>query len=273
MKRFSAWIRISTVIALSLLLISCSSETAEQKQNRDPFEPYNRAAFHFNDAFDHLILKPVAQGYLDVAPKPVTRGVSNFYSNLNMVPTVGNDVLQGNFYQATSDFWRFFINTTAGLLGTFDVASKMGLNPNSEDLGLTFARWGWTKSNYFIIPAMGPSTVRDAIGLYGNYYMTVYPYINNIPLRNTLFGIGIINERANLLELQGVINQAALDPYVFRRNAYFQRRAYLIKRNTELRDPYLEQSEEQVKHEDTTKVHPQSKPLNPKQTNANHRTT
>lgn len=225
----------------SLLLFSICSD-AEHVSNKDPFSGFNRAMYTFNDGLDHLILKPLSEFYLDVTPKPIANGVNNFYNNLDNIPTVVNDLLQTNFYQAAGDTWRLLINTTVGVFGFIDVASYMGLPANSEDMGLTFAQWGWKKSTYLVLPFFGPSTVRDAVGKPINYYFTIYPYIQNIRLRNVLYGLGVVNTRAQLLQLQGVIQQAALDQYVFERNAYLQRRAYLIKRNTELGDPYLEET-------------------------------
>lgn len=218
---------------------------------KDPLKPYNKAMFHFNDALDHLLLKPIAQAYLNITPKPITNRVSNFYDNLSTLPTIGNDLLQADFRQATSDTWRFLINTTVGLLGLFDVASSIGLPEHSEDMGLTFAEWGWTQSTYVVLPLFGPSTVRDALGKPIDQLMSVYPYIRNVPLRNSLYAMSIVNLRANLLELQGVINQASLDPYVFQRNAYLQRRAYLIKQNI----PGAKECADNTNPEDKTKIH------------------
>lgn len=206
----------------------------------DPYEPFNRAMFRFNDAIDRAVLKPIATLYNTVLPKPVTKGLSNVFSNIDNIPTIINDVLQFNFYQATSDTWRFAINSTVGILGFFDVARVIGLEPNSEDLGLTFARWGYEHSNFLVLPFLGPLTVRDAIAWPFNYqYMTIYPYINPINARYAIYGTGIVVRRADLLRYQDVFTQVTLDKYVFLRNAYMQRRAYLIERNKQLGDPYL----------------------------------
>ncbi len=110
---------------------------------KDPYEKFNRVMYHFNDLLDVVILKPIATLYVKIVPKPVVKGITNIYANIDTVPTVINDVLQGNLYQATSDTWRFAINSTAGLLGFFDLAVDMGLEPNKEDFGLTLARWGY----------------------------------------------------------------------------------------------------------------------------------
>jgi phospholipid-binding lipoprotein MlaA len=209
----------------------------------DPYEPFNRVMYKFNDILDRAILKPIATVYSKIIPKPITKGISNMYTNIDTLPTVANDLLQFNFYQATSDAWRLVINTTIGILGFFDVATEIGLDPNKEDFGLTLAQWGYKKSNYLILPFFGPSTPRDAIGLPVDYYIfSIYPHIHPPLTRYEIYGLGVVSRRADLLSFQSVLQQAAVDKYVFMRDAYMQRRAYLIKRNTELGNPYLEKN-------------------------------
>jgi phospholipid-binding lipoprotein MlaA len=175
-------------------------------------------------------------------PKPLSKGLSNVFYNIDMIPTIINDVLQFNFYQATSDTWRFAINSTLGIAGFFDVATDMGLEPNKEDFGLTLAQWGWTHSNYLVLPILGPGTVRDQFAWPINTYMTIYPYIQNDNLRYGLYAGNIIVKRAELLRYENVLQEAALDRYTFVRDAYFQRRAYLIERNKQLGNPYIEKN-------------------------------
>ncbi len=237
---------LGRIILLSVTLCLVDISVAGQKNNKDPYEGYNRIAFRFNDTLDTYVLKPVAQGYNTIMPYPLREGVSNFYRNIDTVPVILNDILQGNFYQATSDSWRLLINTTVGVLGIFDVASHIGLDPNTEeDLGLTFAQWGWKNSNYFVLPFFGPSTVRDTLAKPIEYqFMTIYPWVTSMEDVWLLYGGGVINQRAQLLKLEAVMKQAAIDKYVFQRNAYLQHRAYLIQRNHELDDPYLLDDEE-----------------------------
>lgn len=206
----------------------------------DPYEKFNRHIFSFNDALDTYFLVPVSKFYNKVMPKPLNRGIYNAFSNLNNFPTISNDLLQGNFYQATSDSWRFFINSTAGAGGLFDVASNMGLDPNTEDFGLTLARWGYTDSSYLVIPFLGPSTVRDAAGLPVDYFLfSPYNYIQDSRTRYTLYALNIVSKRAQLLQYQNLYNQIALDRYAFIRNAYLQQRSSAIDRNQHLSDPYF----------------------------------
>jgi phospholipid-binding lipoprotein MlaA len=211
----------------------------------DPFEPVNRVVYHFNDTIDKGILKPVAIIYNKIMPKPFAKCVTNFFANLDTIPTVANDLLMFNFYQATSDAWRLGINSTFGMVGLFDFATDMGLEPNTEDFGLTLAHWGWTNSNFIMLPFFGPSTFRDGVALPINYYfLTVYPYINPPVYRYRLYAFGVVAKRADLLNYENVMQEAALDDYAFLRDAYLQRRNYLIERNKELGDPYLNSSSE-----------------------------
>lgn len=230
---------------LALLAITISASAVEARNQytnpQDPYEGFNRKMFAFNEEIDKIIFKPVATLYIKIIPKPLSKCLSNFFNNIDTVPTLINDVLQGNFYQATSDAWRLGINTTVGLIGFFDVASQIGLEPNKEDFGLTLAHWGYKNSNYLVLPFLGPGTVRDQLGWAINYqYMTIYPYIYPIHSRYQLYFGGIVVRRAEYLHYQNVFEQAALDPYTFIRDAYLQRRNYLIERNKELGNPYID---------------------------------
>jgi len=237
-------LKITTLIVVLLASISSFAEdelASAPPQNLDPYEKFNRPMFYFNDWLDRLVLKPISAGYNKIFPTSLRKGISNFYNNIDMIPTVLNDLLQGNFYQATSDTWRFGINSTIGLLGFFDVATEIGLEPNREDLGLTLAQWGWKSSSYLVLPFIGPGTVRDQLSWPVNYqYLSLYPYIHADNLRYGLYFSGLIVRRAELLHFEGLMDEAALDKYIFVRDAYLQRRAYQIERNKELGNPYLE---------------------------------
>lgn len=214
-------------------------KVAEQQEPVDSFEKYNRFVFRFNDVLDRAVLVPIALAYQAVLPAPLRTGIANFFNNINTVPVLINDGLQGHFYQATADAWRLVINTTIGVVGIFDVAKEIGLEPNlDEDLGLTFAQWGWTESSYFVLPFLGSSTLRDALGKpIEARFMTIYPYITPVRDRYLLLGLGLINTRAQLLKFDKLLQESAIDKYVFLRDAYLQRRAYLIKRNHQLNSP------------------------------------
>lgn len=204
-------------------------------KNRDPLERINRVVFGFNDLLDTFILRPVATVYNAIMPKPLNCGVHNFFTNLSELPTIANDALQLNFYQMSNDMWRFGINTTVGIGGIFDIAQRIDLQPYSNDFGLTLAKWGWCDSTYIVLPFWGPNTFRDAIGLPVDYYaFSVYPRIRNIRTRYALYGLSVIDWRAQQLKLQCLLDEAAFDKYVFIRNAYLQRRDFQIEENCHL---------------------------------------
>ncbi|CAN5337068.1 VacJ family lipoprotein [soil metagenome] len=204
----------------TILLSGCASTHNPE----DPYENFNRSAFKLNDTLDKAFLKPAAQFYKGLVPTVISDRVSNVFNNVASIPTIGNDLLQFDFYHMGRDLTRFVINTTIGLGGLFDPAKCMGLPYHSNDFGLTLAKWGVKDSPYFVIPFLGPSTVRDAIGLVPYYYMTVYPYIKPLSVRYSLLGLYTINYRAELLQVEDLANEIAVDPYVFQRNAYLQNR-------------------------------------------------
>src|SRR5437899_4061566 len=143
--------RLKLCVAMIALSITGSAFAIDSEQplldtKKDPYEPFNRVMYDFNDFLDHAVLKPVSQFYNKLIPKPISKGIKNIYNNIDTIPTVFNDVLQGNFYQSGSDAWRLVLNSTVGIVGFFDVATDMGLEPNKEDFGLTLAQWGYKNS-------------------------------------------------------------------------------------------------------------------------------
>lgn len=238
--------RINKLRIISFLFAwVCCNALADNtpSSNKDPYETFNRPMFVFNDWLDRFLFKPIAIVYTKIMPKPLSKGISNAYSNIDTVPTILNDILQGNFYQAVNDSWRLGINTTLGLAGFFDVATAIGLEPNNkQDFGLTLAQWGWVNSNYLVLPILGPGTVRDQIAVYPNYYLSIYPCIEPDAVEYGLLAGSLIVKRADILRYQNLFEQAALDKYTFVRDAYLQRRAYLIERNKQLGNPYLEKN-------------------------------
>ena len=196
---------------------------------RDPLEPMNRVVYKFNDGFDRAIAKPVAQGYRAVVPEIARTGVTNFFSNLDDVWVVVNQLLQGKPKTAIDDFGRVMLNSTVGLFGLVDIASDRGLPKHNEDFGQTLGRWGVTSGPYLVIPFFGPSDFRDALG-WGlvDVHGDLVGRIHDVPTRNTLYGVRLINTRANLLDASRLLDDAALDPYSFLREAYLQRRQSLV---------------------------------------------
>ncbi len=218
------FIKIST-LASSLILSACITKGPNPD---DPYESINREFYKFNMAFDATFLKPPARVYVAVVPAPVRAGVNNVYNNINMLPTVANDLLQADWNIAIKDTWRFAINSTIGIGGIFDPASTFKLPPHSNDLGLTFAKWGDKKSPYLMIPFLGPSTFRDGMGMMFDYALfTPYPYIKSEVVLYSVLGLRYVDLRSQMFDMEKLMADA-IDKYAFMRDAYLQHRQYLI---------------------------------------------
>lgn len=194
----------------------------------DPLEPLNRGIYKFNDAVDKAVIKPVAQGYMEVTPKIIRTGVGNFFSNLDDVVVVANDLLQFKLPQAASDFSRLIVNSTFGLFGVMDVATPWDLPKHDEDFGQTLGHWGVGNGPYLVLPFLGPSTIRDTAGRVADGQIDPVVNHDDVPERNTAIGINIIDTRARMLEIEKVVDEAALDRYSFIRDAYLQKRRSLV---------------------------------------------
>jgi phospholipid-binding lipoprotein MlaA len=213
------------LLAASLLLLAgCASAPSKQ----DPFEPVNRGIFAFNEQADRFVLKPIATAYKTVIPSPVRTGVGNFYGNIGDVVSLFNDLLQGKPAKASDDFGRVMLNSSFGLGGIFDLASEMGIERGEEDYGQTFGVWGIPQGPYLVIPILGPSTVRDGTGLLVQGFTEPIIFVNDVPTRNIIYGMRVVNTRYQLLGTEGIVEQAALDKYTFVRRAYLQRRRNLV---------------------------------------------
>lgn len=208
----------------ALLLLSGCAATQGPPTKADPFESFNRASFAFNDAVDGAVLKPVAKGYVAVTPGFVRTGVSNAFGNVSDVRSAVNNLLQGNPGKALSDTGRVLANTFLGIFGLWDVATPMGLQKHDEDFGQTLGKWGVNSGPYLVLPLLGPSTVRDSVARIPSRYVEYQFHVDHTRTANALFITDIINTRANLLPAEETLNTAALDKYVFLRDAYLQRR-------------------------------------------------
>lgn len=209
-----------------LLILTTLSLPGHAQDDADPWQGFNRAMFAFNDVTDRFLLRPLAKGYVFITPTFVRTGVDNVIDNVMEVPTVMNDVLQGKGKQAANDTGRFLVNSTVGLAGLFDVAQHMGLEASEgEDFGQTLAVWGIGQGPYLVLPFFGPSTLRDGLATPVNIYSDPRTYIDHVSTRNTVSGVSLINTRANLLDLERHITG---DRYTFIRDAYLQRRQFLI---------------------------------------------
>ncbi len=210
-----------------LLLASAHFTFSEEIQKVDPLEEINRVFYELNfNLLDPVIIKPIAIIYDQTTPKPVRRVLRNFFSNLDEVPSLVNNVLQGKFGQAGNNAGRFLMNTTIGLGGFFDVAKKAGLQPGEdEDFGQTLAVWGVPAGPYLMLPFFGPSTFRDAPSNFVDSLFDPFSYNNRLPVRVAIKGIDLIALRADLLGIDDVISG---DEYLFIRDVYLQNREYVI---------------------------------------------
>lgn len=216
------------IISTTLFLTGCATTQQHQSDVNDPLEGYNRVMYSFNDTVDNAILKPVAQGYDAVMPDPINKSISSFFSNLDDITVIINDVLQFKFMQAFHDTSRFAINTTVGVLGLRDVASEFGYKKNNEDFGQTLGVWGVETGPYLVLPFIGPSDIRDTVGLIGDTYTNPVFYVKGPDARNPFVITDVIDTRAGLLSAEKVVDEAALDEYTFIRDAYLQRRQNLV---------------------------------------------
>jgi phospholipid-binding lipoprotein MlaA len=197
-------------------------------QRADPWENWNRKVYAFNDAIDRAVLKPVATAYVNTVPEPVRRGVSNFFGNFNDAWSAVNNFLQGKVANGFQDIMRVGTNTVFGLGGLLDVASEFGLDRQGEDLGQTFGRWGFGPGPYVVWPLFGPSTVRDSIALPFDRSISPALVIDSDAGRAALITLGVIDQRAALLGASRLLDDIALDKYVFTRDAFLQRRQSLV---------------------------------------------
>ena len=222
LSRLRALLLCATV---SVLVLGGCASTGNP---RDPLEPINRGIYKFNDVADHLVIKPAAEIYRGVVPEIVRTGVSNFFSNINDVIVALNNLLQGKFVQAISDVGRIAVNTTAGLLGVIDVATEIGLEKHNEDFGQTMGYWGLGSGPYIVLPFLGPSSLRDSVGLLADWKTDLKSYVDPPRDRNLIWGLYFVSRRSELLDTSKILEVAALDPYEFLRDAYLQRRRNLV---------------------------------------------
>ena len=212
--------RAVTCAAVALALTGCATGPAN-----DPFERYNRGTTDFNESLDAMVLKPVAQAYREVTPPMARTGVSNFFANLGDAWSFVNNVLQLRAEPALNSLVRFNVNTLFGLGGVLDVASEMGVDRYKQDLGQTLGRWGVPTGPYFVMPVLGPSTVRDALLFPVELNAGPIAQFNSETTRRSLYLLRAVDIRSNLLRASSVLDGAALDKYSFMRDAYMSVRS------------------------------------------------
>jgi phospholipid-binding lipoprotein MlaA len=220
----SRMLKSGAMLAVMLFLAGCASLPDDYRDPRDPWESYNRAMHQFNTDFDTALWRPVARGYRAIMPDPLDKGVTNFFDNLLDFTSAINNLLQLKLSRAASDVGRIAVNSTVGLLGFVDVASNLDLPSYKEDFGQTLGYWGVGPGPYLVLPILGPSTVRDGISLIPDWYTQPTAYLDDTGTRWALAILYSIDKRADLLSATKVLEEAALDPYSFTRDAYLQKR-------------------------------------------------
>jgi phospholipid-binding lipoprotein MlaA len=220
--------RLPLIVLTVFLLGGCASNPATMTDpENDPWEDMNRKVFGFNMAVDKAILKPVAKGYDTITPRPLKKGIGNALRNLGYPVVIVNLALQGKLKESAIGTGRFLFNSTVGVLGLFDVASKAGMPDYDEDFGQTLAAWGYDDSRYIMLPFFGPATVRDGIGKIGNSQVSGEAWFIREHDQYIPAVLGVIDLRARLLPQDATYLEAP-DPYALIRDAYLQQREYVI---------------------------------------------
>jgi phospholipid-binding lipoprotein MlaA len=211
-------------LACVALISAVGCATGPDANPRDPLEPFNRGVYKFNGVVDDAVLKPVATAYQQVTPDMVQAGVGNFFGNLGDLWSSVHAGLQLRPREATESFMRFNVNTVFGLAGVLDVASELGIPRTRLDMGHTLGRWGVPAGAYLVLPVLGPSSVRDGAGTLVDMSFDPVSGMNDVPVRNSLTALRVVDTRASLLRATSMLDEAALDPYSFTRDLYLSRR-------------------------------------------------
>lgn len=220
--------RAIVALAVAGLLSGCAHRLDNPE---DPWESYNRGMYAFNDGLDRAVIKPVAEVYDAVTPRPVRTGVGNFFGNLGDVWIGANNLLQGKAAEGLSDWMRFLFNSTFGLAGLLDIATEAGLAKHDEDFGQTLATWGVSEGPFVVLPFFGGKTLRDAVALPVDMRLDQAWRSAHIPTRNALLGLKIAHGRANVLGVNRTLDEGTLDKYAFTRDFYLQQRRSKIADN------------------------------------------
>ena len=221
--------RLVLVAILLLLLSACATPTGNRSPNPDdPWEGFNRSMFSFNEGLDRAVIKPVAKGYEAIVPTPINNIITNFFNNIDDLMIAVNNLLQGKIKESVSDLSRVVLNSTLGIGGLIDVATGMTFEKHEEDFGQTFARWGFGEGAYVVLPVFGSRTVRDTFGLAADLPLDPVTWVRPDGLSLSMVGVRQIDARADLLSTEKVVEAGAIDKYSYLRDAYLQRRQYLI---------------------------------------------
>ena len=210
------------IIKLILLLLLSPFTYAEV----DPFQNINEKTHNLNQTLDLQVASPVARFYKRITPDFLEKGITNFTHNIEDLSIGINNILQGKFNEGLSDFSRFTLNSSIGLLGFIDIASDLGLTKHDEDFGQTLAVWGVSDGPYLVLPGLGPSTTRDTLAMIPDAFLTPLWLIDHDRTSYSLTAIDLIDTRARYLGLESVVIG---DEYLFYRDAYLQSRNFEIK--------------------------------------------
>jgi phospholipid-binding lipoprotein MlaA len=222
-NKFVSTIKVLTMFSCMLFLSACATTSALDE--RDPWEGFNRGVFAFNETMDGFVFEPVGKVYDFITPAPIDDGISNFFNNIAMLPVIANDIMQFNFTQMVNDFIRFFLNSTLGLFGFFDIAGDANLYSSGEDFGQTLAHWGMGPGPYLVVPFFGPATVRDAAGFaIDRGLISPITHIDDDLTQAGLLTLNYIDFKSDILSTTNLIGEASLDKYDFIKNAYFEKR-------------------------------------------------
>jgi len=232
-------------IVIAVSVSGCVTLPANsQRVPQDPWESWNRGVYKVNDKLDRAVAKPVARTYVRAVPKPVRTGISNFFQNLRTTTVMVNDVLQGKFKAAANDLARFLLNSTVGIGGLLDPATQAGLDLNDEDFGQTLGHWGVHPGPFLEIPLLGPSDIRDGAGRVVDIFTGPTHYVQNEPVKYSVYVVGLVDARAELLSVDDTLKNV-FDPYAFVRDAYLQHRAYLISDGNLTEEPLEDPGEDE----------------------------
>lgn len=217
--------QLRNLMFVSLVVLAGCSST-------QPLEDYNRAMYNTNRAIDKYTLKPITKAYQAITPDVIERRVNSFFDNLGEIGTMVNSLLQGKFHNAAVSSSRLVWNTTLGLGGLFDVATFMGLEAQEEDFGQTLQVWGLPAGPYVVLPLLGPSTITDTVGLLGDWSIdpvNLYDDWSDHSVHEGLIGLRLIDQRAELIQAEALLETGTTDEYLFVKSAYLQRRAALVR--------------------------------------------
>lgn len=255
---------INTRLLVSSLVISTvlgGCATTSKVNETDPWEGWNRGTQDFNDGLDKAIIKPMAKGYLWITPKFVDDGISNFFSNLNDIGVTVNDLLQFKMLQGGMDASRFLINTTAGVVGFVDVAKMIDLPKHNEDFGQTLGAWGVPSGNYLVVPFLGASSPREVAGAVGDALLNPLTYTfvfagSGAAVSAVNAGaktVDVTDTRADVMPTEKIVDEASVDRYSFIKNAYKQRREYLLHDGNVPEEEEVQLEDESTADADNTK--------------------